>query len=86
MAYMRNLNSHPAYAGLRARRAELRRTGARVRGFDLAETLTSYSERGPGYVDSLHAIMRANNLEAADDAVLGDTPRIYLVPVGPGSD
>ena len=30
MAYMRNLNTHTAYAGLRARRAELRAKGKRI--------------------------------------------------------
>jgi uncharacterized FlgJ-related protein len=86
MAYLRNLNSHPAYAELRRRRAELRRSGERVSGHELAKTLTRYSERGPQYVESLHALMRVNNLDATDDAHLGDTPTIYLVPVGPGSE
>ena len=86
MAYLRNLNSHPAYAVLRDRRAALRLAGEKVRGYELAKTLTSYSERGAEYVESLHAIMRVNKLEATDDAVLGDTPTIYLIPVGPGAD
>jgi uncharacterized FlgJ-related protein len=85
MSYLLNLNSHPAYADLRARRAELRQGGQKVSGHELAKTLTSYSERGQEYVESLHALMRVNKLEAADDARLGDTPTIYLVPVGPGS-
>jgi len=85
MAYLLNLNSHPAYAALRARRTELRRGGGRVTGRELAKTLTSYSERGQAYVESLHALMTANRLDAADDAHLGDTPTIYLVPVGPGA-
>jgi len=84
-SYLLNLNSHPAYAELRARRAALRRNGEKVSGYELAKTLTSYSERGPEYVESLHALMRVNRLDAADDARLGDTPTIYLVPVGPGA-
>ena len=86
MSYLRNLNSHPAYAELRDRRAELRSKGARISGYELAKTLTRYSERGQEYVDSLHAIMRVNQLDAADDAHLGDTPTIYLIPVGQGSE
>jgi Bax protein len=85
MAYLLNLNSHPAYSELRTRRAALRRSGEPVSGYELAKTLTSYSERGLEYVESLHALMRINQLEAADDAILGDTPTIYLVPSGPGS-
>jgi len=85
MAYLLNLNSHRAYADLRTRRAELRRKGARVSGFELAKALTRYSERGEAYVVSLHDLMRINHLDAADDAHLGDTPTVYLVPVGPGA-
>lgn len=65
-AYARNINSHPAYQSLRERRAALRAEGKPVSGWDLAETLTKYSERGEEYVDSLHAIMRANNLTDLD--------------------
>jgi uncharacterized FlgJ-related protein len=86
MAYMHNLNTHPAYAELRAMRARLRREGQPIRGRKLAEALTKYSERGQAYVDSLHAIMSVNHLDAADEAHLGDGPTIYLVPVGDGAN
>ena len=56
-----------------------------IRGWDLAETLDRYSERGPAYVESLHAIMRVNHLAPADDAYLGDGHVIRLIPVGEGS-
>ena len=81
IAYMRNLNTHAAYADLRTRRAEMRAAGERISGWLLAETLTSYSERGSEYVDTLHTIMRVNQLDAADDAYLSDDPSIYLIPV-----
>jgi uncharacterized FlgJ-related protein len=85
MAYMRNLNTHAAYAGLRARRAELRAKGERMSGWELAKALDKYSERGPAYVESLHGIMRVNQLDPADDAFLGDGPTIWLIPVGNGA-
>lgn len=85
MSYLLNLNSHNAYEELRTLRAALRNSGKKVSGYELAKTLTRYSERGQEYVEALHALMRVNNLEATDDAHLGDTPTIYLVPVGPGS-
>ena len=85
MAYMRNLNTHKSYESLRARRAELRRSGAKVTGWELAKTLTKYSERGQAYVDSLHGLMKTNMLMATDDAYLGDGPTILLIPVGDGS-
>ena len=86
MAYMRNLNTHDAYAGLRARRAELRAKGERMSGWELAKTLDKYSERGPAYVESLHGIMRVNQLDPADDAFLGDGPTIWLIPIGEGAE
>jgi Bax protein len=85
MAYMMNLNTHAAYAALRARRAQMRANGERISGWDLAATLDKYSERGAAYVDSLHGIMRVNKLEPTDDAFLGDGPTILLIPVGEGT-
>jgi uncharacterized FlgJ-related protein len=84
MAYMMNLNTHAAYAGLRARRAQMRADGERISGWVLAETLDKYSERGAAYVDSLHGIMQVNKLDPTDDAFLGDGPTIFLVPVSEG--
>jgi Bax protein len=84
MAYMMNLNTHAAYAALRARRAQMRADGERLSGWELAETLDKYSERGAAYVDSLHGIMRVNKLDPTDDAFLGDGPTIFLVPVSEG--
>jgi Bax protein len=81
MAYMMNLNTHAAYAALRTRRAQLRSEAQPISGWDLAETLDKYSERGMAYVDSLHSIMRVNKLGPTDDAYLGDGPTIFLVPV-----
>jgi Bax protein len=85
MAYMHNLNTHANYATLRARRAELRRAGGKVTGWELAGTLTKYSERGQAYVDSLRALMKANALGPTDDAFLRAGPTIMLIPVGAGT-
>lgn len=85
-AYMHNLNTHQAYRELRARRAELRKSGTKVTGWDLAKILTKYSERGQAYVDSLHSLMKVNRLQSTDDAYLGDGPTILLIPVGDGAD
>ncbi len=82
VAYMRNLNTHAAYAELRARRTELLQRSSYVSGWTLAETLTNYSERGQEYIDTLHTIMHFNNLAATDEAYLDDGPAIFLVPVG----
>jgi len=86
IAYMHNLNTHPSYKQLRARRAELRKAGSKVTGWELANTLTSYSERGQAYVDTLHSLMKVNKLQPTDDAYLSDGPTILLIPVGVGAN
>lgn len=63
-AYVRNLNSHAAYARFRLERA----LGAS--GYDLAGSLENYSERGPRYVSSLRSIIQGNRLSSLDDARL----------------
>ena len=65
-SYFHNLNSHPAYAELRAIRARARAAAATISGADLAAGLTLYSERGEDYVDELRLIIRVNNLDRFD--------------------
>ena len=69
-AYIKNLNTHRAYRKFRKARAAMRRHGTGLDGFDLAKTLTRYSERGHDYVDTLHRIMSANDLASLDRALL----------------
>jgi len=69
-AYARNLNTHRAYRQLRTLRQQLRQKGQPVRGQQLVETLTSYSERGEAYVKGLRAIISVNKLKRLDEAVL----------------
>jgi Bax protein len=84
--YVRNLNTHRAYADLRKERARLREAGKPISGAVLAKTLINYSERGEAYVESLETIMRVNHLAPTDSTYLGDMTPIYLVPVGAGVD
>ena len=77
--YFINLMSHPAYEPFRKLRAEKRAAGEPLTSSALADGLISYSERGQAYVDTLKGIIRVNNLEIADDAVLRDEPRRFLV-------
>jgi len=83
-AYLLNLNSHAAYADLRAERRNLRKAGKGVTGTALAAGLLKYSERGQAYVDELRALIRVNHLEIADAATLRKMRPILLVPVGEG--
>jgi uncharacterized FlgJ-related protein len=77
-AYFLNLSSHPAYDDFRRIRAELRASGKPLNSLELAEGLTNYSERGRDYVDQLKGIIRANNLDIADDAVFRDEPMGFI--------
>lgn len=71
-AYAKNLNTHWAYTQFREQRKTILEEEGSLDGWVLAETLTRYSERGPAYVKSLHAIMRVNRLRPLDTAQLAN--------------
>ena len=79
--YMQNLNTHRAYQKLRDGRAAARSQGRVPTGIELADTLTSYSEKGVEYVKTLKGIMRANELTVADNATLRAAPAILIIDV-----
>ena len=65
-AYMRNINTHRAYADLRANRAQLRQAEQDVTGHLLAENLMFYSELREVYVHEVQAVIRINKLAQYD--------------------
>ncbi|MGK9233096.1 glucosaminidase domain-containing protein [Inquilinus limosus] len=77
-AYARNLNTHPAYAGFRARRAALRAARQKLDGYDLASTLGRYSTRGTAYIRDVRAMIRGNDLVELDSARLAADRAISL--------
>ncbi|MCH8859146.1 MAG: glucosaminidase domain-containing protein, partial [Proteobacteria bacterium] len=78
-AYTLNLNTHRAYRVFRQRRLEMRRDDRAVDGMALAETLTSYSQRGKKYVRSIRTIIDVNRLGALDNVRL-DNVRLETPP------
>jgi Bax protein len=70
-AYVHNLNTHRAYDGLRRVRAQARAEGARPDGHTLAAALSTYSERGDAYVQTIRVLIRRNELMRYDQAHLG---------------
>lgn len=62
-AYIRNLNSHASYAGLRRIRACLSKSGETVTARALSAGLISYSSRGVEYIDDIRSMIRVNRLE-----------------------
>ena len=63
LAYLRNLNTHPAYQTLRQLREKAHQQGRKPRGVELAEGLKNYSTRGEVYVSDLKKIIRTNHLQ-----------------------
>jgi Bax protein len=62
-SYLRNLNTHSAYADFRQLRSEARERGETPDGITLAEGLTKYSTRRMAYVHDLQNLIRQNNLQ-----------------------
>jgi uncharacterized FlgJ-related protein len=80
-AYIWNLNTHRAYAGFRKERASQRgeqRGLITMNSQKLADTLTSYSERGAEYTEELKGTIRFNRLERADHLHLMQGEPIYF--------
>jgi len=69
-SYMRNINSHRAYADLRIARAALRASGESISGHAMAEHLLRYSERGHAYVEEIQSMIRINKLATLDQPPL----------------
>jgi Bax protein len=69
-AYVRNLNTHPAYEGFRARRAALRALGWEPDGRALVGEIVNYSTRREAYVRQLRAVIEVNRLHEFDGARL----------------
>lgn len=58
--YLHNLNTHEAYAPLRAIRARLRQQDESPTAMALADGLVLYSERREEYVDEIKSVIRIN--------------------------
>ncbi len=65
-SYIRNLNSHPAYAELRVLRAQMRARDELVNGRLLAKGLVHYSTRGEEYVRDVQRMIKSNKLGRLD--------------------
>lgn len=68
-AYLRNLNTNPAYQELRLMRERMRRAGEPLDAHELAAGLMAYSARGEEYIRELQVMMRGNRLLSLLDSV-----------------
>ncbi|MBM3580492.1 MAG: hypothetical protein FJX37_00810 [Alphaproteobacteria bacterium] len=69
-AYARNLNSHRAYREFRDARAAARAEGRAASGFELAQHLGRYSQRGAAYIHRIRGLIVVNELRELDGAKL----------------
>lgn len=65
-SYILNLNRHAEYSQLRAIRLQLRDNNKTIKGIQLADGLSGYSERGQDYVHEIQSMIRFNNLSLLD--------------------
>lgn len=61
-AYLKNLNTNPAYRELRSLRREMRAAGQALDAHQLAHGLMAYSSRGEDYIAEIQSMMRTNRL------------------------
>jgi len=71
-SYLRNINRHRAYQGLRNRRAKLRAANQPLTAHELANGLSKYSQRGTAYINELLQIIKSTALHHIDSAVLAE--------------
>lgn len=64
--YMRTLNSHPAYRGLRDIRQRARERGYSASGLELAEGLEKYSAKGKTYILLIQQLIEQNRWSELD--------------------
>lgn len=93
-AYIRNLNSHPAYDAFREMRAAQRAAGDALDGAHLMGGLMSYSVKGQAYIRYVRRVIDQNTLyrldgldlePAADTLVAGGDTRSLSGRVGPSA-
>lgn len=68
--YVRNLNCHPAYKGMREIRATQRKCNEEVCSLKLADGLHQYSTRGKSYIREVKQLIVNNDLKKYDGAQL----------------
>ena len=65
-SYLKNINTHLAYADFREERKKLRMSGENLSGYKLVNFLKDYSERRESYIRDVKEIMNSNNFQKYD--------------------
>ena len=69
-SYILNLNTHPAYKGLRSFRLSQYNTGKNITGNDMANFLDKYAEIGVEYVIKVKKMIEKNQLSKYENSIL----------------
>ena len=77
-AYVLNINTNPAYKGLREARAVMRSRNQPLDGYELAGHLGRYAETGDEYVKLIRRMIKRDGLNLTDTAKLAPGPRILF--------
>ena len=65
-SYLKNINTHLAYADFREERKKLRMSGESLSGYKLVNFLKDYSQRREFYIKDVKEIMSSNNFQKYD--------------------
>ena len=65
-SYLKNINTHLAYADFREERKKLRMSGENLSGYKLVNFLKDYSERRESYIKDVKEIISSNNFQKYD--------------------
>ena len=69
-SYLLNLNTHPAYKGLRSFRLSQYNMGKNITGMDMANFLDKYAEIGVEYVIKVKKMIKINQLSKYENSIL----------------
>ena len=69
-SYILNLNTHPAYKGLRSFRLSQYNMGKNITGMDMANFLDKYAEIGVEYVIKVKKMIKINQLSKYENSIL----------------
>lgn len=84
--YAGNLNTHPAYAQFRSKRAEMRAHGLPLDGHVLASTLNLYSEERAKYTSTLVTIIRHNAFHHLDAMTVAAIDQVAIRTVATAAE
>ena len=65
-SYLKNINTHLAYADFREERKKLRMSGEKLSDYKIVNFLKDYSERRESYIKDVKEIMTSNNFKKFD--------------------